>query len=115
MIKFRPSPFSTKEVKEAIKWETPLVRSGHLRPSINGSRFNREDRTVCMSYYFFCHVADEQPLNTRPSMCGENDHIDALIFCRVENLFEGIAARAEISDLGQVLDPGVAKLLQQDL
>ena len=42
-----------------------------------------------MSYYFFCHVTDEQPLNTRPSMRGENDQIDALIFCRVENLFEG--------------------------
>ena len=68
-----------------------------------------------MSYYFFCHVTDEQPLNTRPSMRGENDQIDALIFCRVENLFEGIAACDKVSDLWQVLDPWVTKLFQQDL
>jgi hypothetical protein len=52
-----------------------------------------------MSYYFFCHVTDEQPLNTRPSMRGENDQIDALIFCCVENLFEGIAACDKVPDL----------------
>ena len=63
-----------------------------------------------MSYYFFCHVTDEQPLNTRPSMRGENDQIDALIFCRVENLFEGIAACDKVSDLWQVLDPWIISL-----
>jgi len=64
-----------------------------------------------MSYYFFCHVTDEQPLNTRPSMRGENDQIDALIFCRVENLFEGITTCDKISDLWQALDPWIISLL----
>ena len=58
-----------------------------------------------MSYYFFCHVTDEQPLNTCPSMRGENDQIDALIFCRVENLFRRIAACDKVSDLWQVPRP----------
>ena len=68
-----------------------------------------------MPYHFFRHVTDEQPPNTRPSMRGQDDQIDPLIFCRIENLFEGIAACNKIFDLGQLLYPGMTKLFQQDL
>jgi len=63
-------------------------------------------------YHFFRHVTDEQPLNTGPSMGGQNDQIDPLIFCRVKNLFEGIAARNKVSDLGQLLYSRMTKLFQ---
>jgi hypothetical protein len=48
-------------------------------------------------------------------VCGEDDQIDSLIFCRIENLFERIAACNNVSDLGEALDPWVTKLFQQDL
>jgi hypothetical protein len=44
---------------------------------------------------------------------GENDQIDPLIFCRIENLFERIAACDNVSDLGDTLDPWVTKLFPQ--
>jgi hypothetical protein len=43
-------------------------------------------------HHFFRHVTDKQPPYACPSMRSEDDQIDPLIFCRVENLFEGISA-----------------------
>jgi hypothetical protein len=89
-------------------------RAAELAPPCYNPRLYRQDRARSMPYYFFSHIADEQPLDPGASMSGKHDQVDSMTFRSVENFFKGIAGADKIPHFGKMLDGLMAKLFQHD-